>query len=470
MRLELPLLVQKTLELVEKAGHKIYVVGGSVRDILADRTVKDWDFTTSAKPEELEELFPESFYDNQFGTVGITVAELIKQFEMNDYEPDKDKLKPEDVFEITTFRTEGEYKDGRRPESVAWGQSIEEDLQRRDFTINALALKIECKENGHKVCNYELIDLYDGKKDLEAKLIRAVGDADKRFAEDGLRMLRAIRMASQMGYLIEEKTLESISHNSHLLSKISNERIRDELLKIVSAEHGADGMRMLLATGLLSYVLPEMEKTVGVEQAGHHTKDVWNHSVDAMQACPSPDPIVKLATLIHDVGKAVAYRKNNGKITFYGHEVIGGRMAKQIAIRLHLSKEDSEKLFIFVRYHMFAYQPEMTDASIRRFIRKVGLKNINNMMMLRIGDRVGGGSKQTSWRLTELQKRIGAVLYTPMQIKDLKVNGHDVMEILGIKGGPKVGEVLKALFEEVMEDSAKNDREYLLKRIEEFKQ
>ena len=461
MDLKLPQLVTKTLEFLEQNNFQAYVVGGSVRDLLTGKPVKDWDFTTNAKPKDLQKLFPESFYDNNFGTVGVTVEELIKQFDLKNYDFNQDNLELGSVFEITTFRTEGKYSDGRRPDEISWGKTLEEDLKRRDFTINALAIR-----QNH---DQELIDLYSGQEDLKNKLIKAVGDPNARFGEDGLRMLRAIRLAAQLGFLIESQTLQAISQNARLIKKISWERIRDELLKIVSAEFAADGIKLLLSTTLLHYILPELERAVDIDQAGHHTKDVWHHSLDSMQNCPTKNPIVRLAALIHDVGKPIAFRRQNGKITFYGHEVVGGRIAKQIATRLHLSNKDAERLFILVRYHMFAYDSHMTDAAIRRFIRKVGLENINDMMALRIGDRVGGGSKQTSWRLRELQERIGKVLYTPMQIKDLKVSGHDIMEILNINGGPKVGQVLQTLFDEVMEDSNKNDRDYLLKRIEELK-
>lgn len=460
MNLILPTLVVQVLKHLEKNNFQGFVVGGSVRDLLINKSVKDWDFTTNAQPGEIQYLFPQSFYDNQFGTVGITVEELIKQFKLSNYDYEKGNLKLTDVFEITTFRSDGQYKDNRRPESVTWGKTIDEDLKRRDFTINALALKLNSED-------YELIDLFEGKKDLENKLIRSVGNPNDRFNEDALRLLRAIRLASQLGFLIEERTLQAISQNAHLIANISWERIRDEFLKIVISQHSGDGLRLLLSTGLLHFILPELEKTVGVRQAGHHTKDVWNHSVDAMSACPSTDPIVKLATLLHDLGKPIAYREENDKITFYGHEVISGKIVKRIAQRLHLSNKDSERLYLLTRYHMFPYQPEMTDAAIRRIIRKVGLENINDIMQLRVGDRVGGGSKETSWRLEELQQRIIEVQKTPMQIKDLKVNGLDVMQILGIAGGPKVGQVLKELFDEVMEDSSKNEREYLLGEIRE---
>jgi len=465
MKLKLPQLVSQVLVLLGQKGFAAYIVGGSVRDLLSNNggLIKDWDFTTDAEPEKIQELFPESFYDNQFGTVGITVDELLKQFEFADYDLVRDHLKLEDVFEITTFRSEGAYSDFRRPDFVSWGKTIDEDLKRRDFTMNAMALRL-IKED-----EYELIDPFGGIQDLKNKLIKAVGKADERFREDALRMMRGVRMAAQLGFVIENNTLDAIKQNSVLISKIANERVRDELLKIVASDYAVDGMKLLLSTGLLHYILPEMERTVGVVQAGHHTKDVWHHSIDAMGACPSKDPIVRLATLIHDSGKPIAFRQDQGKITFYGHEVISGKIAKKIGQRLHLSNHDQERLYILTRYHMFAYDTNMTDAAIRRFVRKVGIENIKDMMRLRVGDRVGGGSPETSWRLKELGDRIESVLYTPMQIRDLKVSGNDIMGILGIGPGPKIGIILKKLFDEVLEDSAKNDREYLLKRIEKYR-
>jgi tRNA nucleotidyltransferase (CCA-adding enzyme) len=463
MKIQLPLLVDKTLDTLKEAGYKAYIVGGSVRDLFSKKLVKDWDFTTDATPEDIQKHFPESFYDNIFGTVGVTVEELLNQFSLTSDASTIDDLTLSDVFEITTFRTEAEYSDFRRPDKVAWGKTIEEDLKRRDFTINALALKKVAQGE------YEIIDLFDGRKDLENKLIRAVGDPNERFKEDALRMLRAVRLSSQLEFLIEKETLEAIRSNADLLKNISKERIRDEFLKILASSYPADGMKLLFSTNLLQHILPEAIKMIGVEQAGHHTKDVWHHSLDSLAACPSPDPIVRLATFLHDIGKPIAYRKEGEKITFYGHEVVSGRIAKEVAKRLHLSNRDSERLVILTRYHMFAYNPEMTDAAIRRFIKRVGLENINDMMKLRVGDRVGGGSRETSWRLRELQRRIEEVLYTPMQISDLKVSGHDVMEILSVPGGPIVGKVLKELFDEVMEDSSKNDREYLIERIKEHK-
>ena len=413
------------------------MVGGAVRDLLTKTEVKDWDFTTDATPEEIQKLFPDSYYDNKFGTVGVKLEEKI--------------------LEITTFRSESGYSDRRRPDKVVWGKSLKEDLKRRDFTINAMSFDK----------NLKLIDPFEGKKDLTNKLIRAVGDADKRFQEDALRMMRAIRIASQLGFSIETKTLTAINKNSTLINQIAGERVRDELLKILASPFPKDGVLMLFASGLLQYILPELIETRGVKQAGHHTKDVWLHSLDSLAACPAPDPIVRLATLLHDMAKP-RVNKSMGvgkEITFYNHEVVGGRMTKLISQRLKLSKKDSDLLWLLVRWHMFAYEPHMTDKAIRRFIKRIGRENIGNMMMLRVGDRVGGGSRETSWRLRELQTRIGQVLLKPFTINDLKIDGNDVMEILQLKPGPKVGQILKKLFDEVLDDAAKNEREYLLRRI-----
>jgi len=426
----------KILTKLSQNGFQAYVVGGAVRDLLTQTPTTDWDFTTDATPEQIQKLFPDSFYDNNFGTVGVKSEEK--------------------VLEITTFRSESGYSDRRRPDKVSWGKNLKEDLTRRDFTINAMAIDLQLK----------LTDPFYGQEDLKAKLIRAVGEADKRFQEDALRMMRAIRFASQLGFSIEPKTLAAITKNSSLIKQIACERIRDELLKILASPFPKDGIQLLFSTGLLNFILPELLMTRGVEQAGHHTKDVWNHSLDSLAACPSPDPIVRLATLLHDMAKPQVKASRTGKdITFYNHEVVGARMTKTISRRLRLSKKDSDLLWLLVRWHMFSYDPKMTDAAVRRFIKRIGRENINKMMFLRVGDRVGGGTQATSWRLRELRERIEKVLLKPFSISDLKVDGNDVMAVLNLKPGPKIGSILKKLFAEVLDNAAKNDREYLLKRI-----
>ena len=314
-----------------------------------------------------------------------------------------------------------------------------------------------------------IIDPFKGQADLKAKLIRAVDDPNRRFGEDALRMLRAIRIASQLGFLIEPKTLAAIAKNSTLINQISQERVRDELLKIIASPYPKEGILLMFNAGLLAHILPELIATRGVSQSGHHTKDVWNHSLDSLAACPSVEPIVRLATLLHDVGKPQVKRLGgkNTEVTFYNHEVVGARMVKAIARRLKLSKKQTDLLWLLVRWHMFQYEPKMTDKAIRRFIKRVNRENINRMIMLRVGDRVGGGSKASSWRLREFQERIKQVLFKPFEINDLKVDGNDIMKILNLPPGPQIGKILKKLFDEVLDDAQKNDREYLLKQIKE---
>lgn len=474
----LPQTVWEVFRIFDKKGYEIYLIGGAVRDILLGNKPVECDFTTNATPEKTLELMKinEPFYENEFGTVMV---------------PIETEEKEKQVYEITTYRSEKEYSDHRHPDKVEWGKSLEEDVKRRDFTINTLAI-------GGKDKELELIDYVDGLGDFEAGVIRAVGEANKRFGEDALRMMRAIRFAAKLGFEIEKKTLEALSVQAPLFESISRERVRDELLKILSSDYPADGMKLLISTGLMAYVIPEILEAKDVEQKGHHKLDVLEHMLESLRHCPSSDPLLRLATFLHDVGKTASKKWRCSKCgwvmkeknitvadglkcprcdfetntreatTFYGHEVIGAKMVEEIGKRLKLSKDQREKLVTLVRWHMFAYQPEMTDASIRRFIRRVGKENINDMMLLRIGDRKGGGSKTTSWRLQELQKRIGEQLYEPMEVRDLVVNGKDVMEILKIKPGPKVGEIMNKLFEEVIEDTGKNNKKYLLSRIKEL--
>lgn len=436
MTFQLPDEVINILFKLEKAGFDGYVVGGAVRDLLTGRQVDDWDFTTNAIPDEIQKVFPGSFYDNKFGTVGIP--------------------KEGSVFEVTTFRTEHGYSDKRRPDKVEWGKSLDEDLSRRDFTINAMAVRAE---------NIEVIDPFGGQRDLENKLIRAVGDPSERFSEDALRMMRAIRLGAELGFGIEEKTLEAIKGNKDLIKEISWERIRDEFLKIIGSPFPADGIKLLYGTELLGIILPELVKGAGIPQGGHHIYDVFTHGLESLRFCPSPDLWVRLATLLHDVGKPDTMVIRDGKPTFYNHEVAGARIVKVIADRLRLPRGKRDFLWKMVRWHMFAYSPEMTDSAIRRFMRRVGKEDVPKMMELRVGDRKGGGSKETSWRLEELKSRIAGLMNDPLTVADLKIDGFDVMKALNIKPGPVIGKVLNFLFEEVLEDPGKNNREYLLSRI-----
>jgi tRNA nucleotidyltransferase/poly(A) polymerase len=437
---------------LEENKFEIYFVGGCVRNILLKRTVKDWDLTTNATPEQLTKIFKESFYDNTFGTVGIPV-----------------KIDNKDsVVEITTYRKEFGYSDKRHPESVTWGKTIEEDLSRRDFTINSIALRINEKSY------FELIDPYNGEGDLKKKIIKAVGDPNLRFKEDALRLMRAIRIATELEFKIEKNTLEKIKEDASLIEHVSKERIRTEILKILSCKNAYDGIMLLNEAGLLVHILPELIEGVGISQARpgrHHKTDVFTHNVLSLKYCTSENPIVKFATLLHDVGKPkVASKDKDGFVIFHNHEVVGSRIAGEISERLKFSKKEKEKIVTLIRWHMFSVNENLTDAGIRRFIRRIGVENVTDMMDLRVGDRLGGGTQTAeSWRLKLFKKRVEEQLQpAPFSINDLVIDGKDVMEILKIKPSKKVGEILESIFAEVDEDLSKNNKEYLTKRIIEI--
>lgn len=435
----LPEKVNQFMEVFRKHRYQIYVVGGPVRDLVLGNEIKNWDFATDASPETIQKLFPESFYHNTYGTVTVMIDEM--------------------PFEVTPFRKEGDYSDNRHPDIIEWAKTIQEDLSRRDFTINAMAYD-----------GVELIDLFEGQKHLKEKLVVAVGDPDKRFQEDALRLLRAIRFASQLGFMIEEKTRSSIQKNADLIQNISWERIRDEFLKILGSDHAAEGILFLKNTGILKYILPEVAMCFEIQQKSpnrHHIYDVGTHLVKSLEACPSKDVITRFATLIHDIGKYKTYRKDedSGQITFYNHEVVGTQQAKKIAERFKLSKKESEKLVRLVQFHQFTVSEDQSDKAVRRFIREVGKEYLQDMLDLRTGDRIGSGATPTSWRLELFKKRLEEVQQEPFKVTDLKINGKDVMDTLKIKPGPQVGELLNNLFNEVVEGKVKNEREELLKKL-----
>jgi tRNA nucleotidyltransferase/poly(A) polymerase len=432
-------------------GFFIYLVGGAVRDLILKRETKNWDFTTNAKPKQILQMFPDAFYNNTYGTVSVPIKIATG-----------DQLKTI-IFEITPFRKESGYKDFRHPQKVEWAKTVEEDLARRDFSINAIAY------DGEK-----LIDPFFGQEDIKNKLIRAVGDPDKRFSEDALRLLRAIRFASQLGFFIEEKTRASIEKNASLITKISWERIRDEFLKILASPHPAEGILFLRNTKLLFYILPELDVCFSIPQKSpkrHHIYDVGTHLFMALKHCQSADPITRFATLIHDIGKAKTFKKDEktGLITFYNHEVVGKKLATTIAERFRLSNKQKEKLVRLVEYHQFTVSELQTDKAIRRFIRNVGQEYLDDIIALRFADRIGSGAKPDSWRFKLFRKRLIEVQKKPFKITDLKINGNDVMQVLGLKPGPKVGEVLKKIFEQAVEGKLKNERELLLQELKRIK-
>lgn len=466
MNLKLPTEVQKITNNFIENNYQIYLVGGALRDFLLEKDIKDWDFTTDATPEEILKIIPEGFYNNKFGTVGISTKH--------------------GLVEITTMRKESQYSDSRHPNDVTWTKNIEDDLSRRDFTINAMALKLEARIMNHESRSEDkepnsmildsnpliLIDPFNGQKDLEERLIRSVRNPDQRFQEDALRLIRAIRFATQLNFDIEPNTHESIRQNALLILKISWERIRDELLKILSAAQPSRGILLLKETGLLKLILPELEKCFGIQQEGpKHDRiyDIGEHSVNSLKFCPSTDPIVRFAALIHDIGKPNTKKITpDGNVTFYHHDVEGAKIAEEICNRLKFSNDQKEKIITLVRWHLFTVDENQTDSAIRRFIKNIGIENIDDMLAVRESDRLGGGSTPTSWRTEKFKERIKQVLEKPFTVTDLKVNGNDIMETLNIPPSRKVGEILDQLFQEVLEDSSKNNSEYLLQRIKQL--
>lgn len=517
------------LHAMQSAGFECAIVGGAVRDtilenarLLTDQT--DYDFATNATPEQIQAVFSESFCENEFGTVSVTQENLLeelgvspevviptpttlnKQFSPNkatklhasletysgenltpssDREHSRKKL----IFEITTYRSHETYSNFRQPNSLQWGSSLSEDLTRRDFACNALALRVSpeylatIKDNWFDTTQHSpllpnfrlvpktaitIIDEHDGLQDLKDHLLNTVGVASERFKEDALRMLRAIRFSVQLNLKIHQDVLLALTENAELLPHISAERVRDELLKMLESPFPKEAIELLDSTGLLKHVLPELLLAKGVEQGGHHTTDVWVHSLDALASCPSPDPIVRLATLLHDVGKPPTLQVSGDGPTFYNHEVVGARLAKSIAYRLKLSKRDTDRIFLLVRHHMFHYQPENSDAAIRRFMRKVGLTNLDDILALREGDRLGSGARKTSWRLEEMKERMQEQLHQPMDLRDLAINGSDLINELELNPGPIIGKILNHLFEQVLENPELNEQKKLLSLAREF--
>ncbi|MEK7605292.1 MAG: HD domain-containing protein [Patescibacteria group bacterium] len=456
MTLTVPPSIKEVIQVLKNAGFQVFLVGGPVRNLLLKKPVKDWDFTTNAQPSEILKLFPDAFYDNAFGTVGIPV---------NKDTPDQT------VIEVTTFRTEQGYSDRRHPDSVSWGKTIEEDLARRDFTVNAMAIALT---TNYQLPTANIIDPFNGRQDLEDKLIRAVGDPNERFKEDALRLMRAIRFATQLSFSIEQDTLASITRDASLLKHIASERIHDEFLKILGSDYPFEGVMLLKNTELLTYIIPELLEGVGVSQkrpGRHHTTDVFEHNIFSLKFCPSTNPIVRFATLIHDIAKPrVAAKDTEGFVIFHNHEIVGAKMAAEIADRLRFSKRDKEKIVKLIRWHMFTVDEHITDSAVRRFIRRIGVENVQDMMDLRIGDRLGGGTQTAeSWRLKLFKKRVEEQLApAPFSINDLAIDGNDIMQELKIKPGRQIGELLQKLFLEVDEDLSKNNREFLLKRLKEL--
>lgn len=454
---KIPSEVSYVTETLEKGGFDAYLVGGCVRDLIMNREPKDWDVTTNARPDQIIKLFEKTVYENTFGTVGVYVSqETLKSdviHETSKYE----------VIEVTPYRIDAKYSDFRHPDEVKFSNKLEDDLKRRDFTINAMALS----SKGH------LKDIFDGIKDINSKTLRTVGEPEERFREDALRMLRAVRFSCQLNFSVSHETSENILKNTDLIKKISAERIRDELVKIITSANASSGVVLLQKFGLLKNIIPELEEGIGCEQLGEHIYDVWDHSLHALQHAADKNwPLdIRLAALFHDIGKPRARRlapsvkgsvENKKKYTFYGHEVVGARMAKNIMERLKFPKKETELVEKLVRNHMFFSDTELiTLSAVRRIIIKVGQENIWSLMKVRECDRVGMKKKEAPYRLRKYFAMIEEALRDPISVGALKIDGEFMMRELGIKPGPRMGWILNALLEEVLNTPEKNTIEKL---------
>ncbi len=466
MHFPIPSPVLDTIRALESADFKAYIVGGSLRDLVLNREPKDWDITTDAKPEAIQQIFPDSVYENAFGTVGVKVPRFLDTTPV-DHE--------HDIIEVTTFRTETDYTDGRHPDTVQFVASVEEDLARRDFTVNAMAGQIEDTPDGTHV---EIIDPFGGQSDIEKKIIRAVGDPEKRFAEDGLRLMRAVRLITELSdpaqetpdWTIETATLEALRKLANTLPRVAFERIRDEFSRIIVSPHPSQGIAFLQEIGLLQHIVPELVEGVGVTQNLHHIYTVWEHNLRALATCPSDKLAVRIATLLHDVGKPRAKRGEGHHSTFYNHDHIGARMAKKILERLRYPKKIVDHAAMLVDNHLFYYNVgEVTEASVRRLIKRVGLENMDDLMAVRIGDRLGSGvPKAKPYKLRHLEYMIDKVSQDATSVKMLRVDGSTLMAELGLAPGPKIGAILDCLLAEVIDDPGRNTREFLLDRARQL--
>lgn len=436
---KIPQGAQKTIKLLKQNGHQAYLVGGCVRDLLLKIPVKEWDITTSARPHEVIKLFKKVIPTGiDYGTVTVML--------------------PDGSYEVTTFRSDERYLDGRHPEKVTFTDDLYQDLSRRDFTINALAYDPKTRE---------LIDDSKGQKDLKNKLIRAIGNPVDRFSEDGLRSIRACRFAAKLEFKIEKRTFKAISKTLKITKKVAPERIHDEIIKLLSANQPSIGFELMRKSGILKLILPELESCRGIKQPRKfHKYDVYWHNLQACNAAPKDNLLVRLAALFHDLEKP-ACKKG---YTFYGHDKKSAETAQVILRRLKFSNSDIKRISNLIRQHMFNYTPGWTDAAVRRFIRRIGgLEVIPDLFALRIADTRAMEQEIGAKYLKELQKRINKIVKeeNALHVSDLSVDGRDVMKVLNIPPGPKVGEMLNFLLEKVLDEPKLNKRKILLALIKD---
>ena len=447
----IPQEVSQVTQTLQRAGFEAYLVGGCVRDIISGKKPKDWDVTTNAKPDQITSLFPKTFYENDYGTVGVVNENT-----------DDETLK---IVEVTPYRIEGIYSDKRRPDQVTFTEKIEDDLKRRDFTVNAIA---------YDISKGQIIDPYKGQDDIKDKTIKTVGVPHDRFSEDALRILRAVRLSVELGFTINKDTADAIKKESAGLEEIAKERIRDEFIKIINSPSPMVGIILAQKLGILKYVVPELEAGIDLEQNGDHIYSVWEHNLRALQHSADRGwPLhVKLAALLHDISKPETRRwsKENDDWTFYGHDVVGGRVSREILKRLKFPGEIVETVSKLVRYHLFFSDVEkITLSAVRRIVKNVGPEHVWDLMKVRACDRIGmGRPKETPYRLRKYESMIEEAMRSPTSVGMLKIDGVRIIDVTHETPGPKIGFILHALLEEVLDDPTLNTKEYLEKRTLEL--
>lgn len=425
------------LQTLWDAGQAAYVVGGSLRDAALGRPAADWDLASDARPERLVEVFPGAVYENRFGTVGVR--------------------RDGEVFEITTFRSDHDYADFRRPHRVEFGDTIELDLARRDFTVNAMAWGSGAGGAPG------LVDPYGGLADVEARVLRAVGEPGARFEEDALRMVRAVRLAATLEFGIEAATLAALETRSALVAHLSGERIAAELDKLLAAPTPSVGLRLMSDTGLLAPISAELAKQRGIPQNKTPGEDLWDHTLRTVDAAPAGRPVVRLAALLHDLGKPTTFAEGH----FLGHDAVGARLAATFLDRLREPRAVRERVVGLVQHHMFSYEPNWSDAAVRRFIGKIGTLGtgaLDELLALRAADNIGSGLPAEAGRLDELRARIAAELAAEVVLdrRGLAIDGEDLISELGLSQGPLLGRILDELLERVIVDPALNERPTLM--------